>query len=56
MVQARWNPHARAYLDRKRSEGKSPAEARRCLKRHLAKTVYDAMRADAQDARIRAIA
>lgn len=56
MVQARWNPHARAYLDRKRSEGKSAAEARRCLKRHLAKTVYDAMRADAQDARIRAIA
>jgi transposase len=48
MVQARWNPDARAYLDRKRAEGKSPAEARRCLKRHLAKTVYDAMRADAR--------
>lgn len=54
MVQARWNPDARAYLDRKRAEGKSPAEARRCLKRHLAKTVYDAMRADARDARTRA--
>lgn len=56
MVQARWNPDARAYLDRKRAEGKSPAEARRCLKRHLAKTVYDAMRADARDARTRAAA
>lgn len=52
MVQARWNPDARAYLDRKRGEGKSPAEARRCLKRHLAKTVYDAMRADAQEGQL----
>ena len=51
MVQARWHPDARAYLERKRAEGKTPAEARRCLKRHLAKVVYDAMRADAQDAR-----
>jgi transposase len=56
MVQARWSPHARAYLARKRAEGKSPAEARRCLKRHLAKTIYDAMRADARDAQIRAAA
>lgn len=56
MVQARWNPDARAYLDRKRAEGKSAAEARRCLKRHLAKIVYDAMRADSHDARLRAAA
>lgn len=56
MVQGRWNPDARLYLDRKRAEGKSPAEARRCLKRHLAKIVYDAMRADARDARLRAAA
>lgn len=56
MVQARWNPDARAYLERKRAEGKSPTEARRCLKRHLAKIVYDAMRADARDARFRAAA
>lgn len=56
MVQARWNPDARAYLERKRAEGKSAAEARRCLKRHLAKIVYDAMRADAYDARLRAAA
>ena len=41
--QARWHPDARAYLARKRAEGKSPAEARRCLKRHLAAVVYRAM-------------
>lgn len=56
MVQARWNPKAKAYLARKRSEGKSPAEARRCLKRHLAKVVYDAMQADAQEAVVPAAA
>ena len=48
MVQARWNPDAKTYLERKRTEGKSPAEARRCLKRHLAKVVYNAMLADAR--------
>lgn len=47
MCQARWDPKARAYLARKRTEGKSPAEARRCLKRHLANVVYRAMVADA---------
>lgn len=46
MVQARWNPQARAYLARKRSEGKTAAEARRCLKRHLANVVYRALIAD----------
>src|SRR5262245_5764060 len=46
MVQARWDPAARAYLDRKISEGKSANEARRCLKRHLANVVYRALTAD----------
>lgn len=46
MVQARWDPAARAYLDRKLAEGKSAAEARRCLKRHLANVVYRALTAD----------
>ena len=50
MVQARWGPRARAYLDRKRAEGKSPAEARCCLMRHLAAVVYRAMVADQQPA------
>jgi transposase len=35
MVQARWDPAARAYLERKTTEGKTATEARRCLKRHL---------------------
>jgi transposase len=46
MVQARWDPSARAYLDRKISEGKSASEAHRCLKRHLANVVYRALIAD----------
>jgi transposase len=47
MVQARWDPAARAYLERKLAEGKNAAEARRCLKRHLANVVYRALIADA---------
>jgi len=47
MVQARWNQQGSAYLARKRAEGKSPAEARRCLMRHLAGVVYRAMVLDA---------
>lgn len=43
MVQARWHPEARDYLARTRSEGKTAADARRCLKRHLAAVVYRAM-------------
>jgi transposase len=46
--QARWHPDARTYLARKRAEGKSAAEARRCLKRHLAAVVYRAMLRDLQ--------
>jgi transposase len=47
--QARWHPDARANLARKRAEGKTPAEARRCLKRHLAAVVYRAMIRDLND-------
>lgn len=50
-TQARWHPPAQAYLARKRAEGKSAAEARRCLMRHLATAVWKAMRADADDAK-----
>lgn len=49
MVQARWHPDARVYLARKRGEGKTAAEARRCLKRHLAAVVYRAMLKDLDD-------
>jgi hypothetical protein len=34
---------ARAFLVRKRAEGKTPREARRALKRHLAVAVYRAL-------------
>lgn len=50
MVQARWEPAARVYLEHKIGEGKSAAEARRCLKRHLSNVVYRALLAD-QEAR-----
>jgi len=40
VTQARMHPAARAYLDRKRAEGKSTREALRCLKRHLVRSVW----------------
>jgi transposase len=46
MVQARWHPPAREYLARKRAEGKTAAEARRCLKGHLANVVCRALLED----------
>ena len=44
VTQARVHPPARAYLERKQSEGKSRREALRCLKRQLARTVYTTLR------------
>jgi transposase len=40
ITRARIDPQTRAYLDRKRQEGKSNREALRCLKRHLARHVH----------------
>jgi transposase len=40
VTQARIHPQARAYLERKRSEGKSNREALRSLKRHLVRRVH----------------
>jgi transposase len=37
---------ARAYLERKQSEGKSRREAIRCLKRQLARTVYTTLKSE----------
>jgi transposase len=45
VTQGRLHPPARAYLARKEAEGKSRREALRCLKRHLARVVYRALRA-----------
>jgi transposase len=40
LVKARTDPDTRAYLARKREEGKSNREALRCLKRHLARRIW----------------
>jgi transposase len=45
ITQARYHPPARAYLERKQSEGKSRREAIRCLKRQLARAVFNTLRA-----------
>ena len=50
LTQARRDERARVFLARKRAEGKTPREARRALKRHLAVAVYRALVLDAQEA------
>jgi transposase len=45
ITQARYHAPAREYLERKRSEGKSRREALRCLKRLLARVVYNTLKA-----------
>lgn len=45
ITQARYHPPACAYLERKRSEGKSRREAIRCLQRQLARVVFNTLRA-----------
>ena len=47
ITQSRVHPPARAYLERKQSEGKSRREALRCLKRQLARTVYTTLKNEA---------
>jgi transposase len=44
ITQARVHPPARAYLERKKAEGKSNREAIRCLKRQLARTIYTTLK------------
>jgi transposase len=45
ITQSRYHPGARAYLERKRAEGKSRREAIRCLKRLLARVVFNTLKA-----------
>jgi transposase len=40
IVQQRHHPQAKTFLERKLREGKTPREARRALKRHLANVLY----------------
>jgi transposase len=44
ITQMRTHEPARAFMARKRAEGKSKREALRCLKRHLARTVWQTLR------------
>ena len=46
ITQGRVHAPARAYLERKQSEGKTRREAIRCLKRQLARTVYTTLKAE----------
>lgn len=45
VTQARIDPEARTYLDRKRSQGHSTRAALRCLKRHLVRRAWQLLRA-----------
>jgi transposase len=47
LTQARMDPRARAYVDRRRAEGKTYRDAVRALKRHLSDAVYQQLRQDA---------
>jgi transposase len=45
ITQSRYHAGARTYLERKQSEGKSRREAIRCLKRQLARVVFNTLKA-----------
>jgi transposase len=45
ITQSRYHPAARAYLERKRAQGKSRREAIRCLKRPLVRSVFNTLKA-----------
>jgi transposase len=47
LTQARMDPRARAYIERRRSEGRTQRDAMRALKRHLSNVVYQQLRNDA---------
>jgi hypothetical protein len=47
LTQARMDPRARAYVERRCAEGKTRRDAVRALKRHLSDVVYRQLRADA---------
>jgi transposase len=46
LVQIRCDPRARAYIERRRSEGKTYRDAIRSLKRHLSDVIYKQLRED----------
>ena len=46
IVRLRYCPHTRAYLARRTTEGLSKRDIIRCLKRYLAREIYNALQAD----------
>ena len=46
IVRLRYCPRTRAYVERRTAEGKTMPEIIRCLKRYLAREVFNAIRAD----------
>ena len=46
LVRLRSDPRTRAYLERRRAEGRSTREVMRCLKRYVAREVYGAIQRD----------
>jgi hypothetical protein len=49
ITKARIDPETRAYVERKRAEGKTRREALRCLKRHLARKIHRLLATPAAD-------
>jgi hypothetical protein len=49
MTNARIDPQIKAYVGRKRAEGKTGREALRCLKRHLARKIHRVLSMPAVD-------
>ena len=47
VTRARCHPETKAYIQRKRAEGKTSTEALRCLKRHLARRIWHLLQPDA---------
>jgi transposase len=48
LTQARMDPRARAYVERRRAEGRTRRDAIRALKRHLSDVVYQQLQHDAE--------
>jgi transposase len=40
VTRMRMDPRTRAYVERRTTEGRTPREIRRCLKRYLARQIY----------------
>ena len=43
MVRLSSDPVTRAYLEKRQADGKTKAEANRCLKRYIVREVYNAL-------------